>query len=603
MDARQQSEKNLIFRCLTGSRAYGTNNEHSDTDVRGVFAADPISLMTPFYPVEQVEGPGDTVLYELSKYVRLVVDQNPNIVELLWIEPEDVQFEAAPWRLLRDQRARLLTTKVAVTYGGFAAQALKQMKGRDRWLNKPQPVEPPQQRDFMTMVHNFSIGRSPLEVPQLDTLYHEGLAVLAPSDGREFNSRLPEDGNWTAVSIKSGLFLLYAGGSGTWFDAQGQLRVFTHEQAGRYCKGVPAAIVNFNQAEYDSRKRDHTHYWTWIRERNQERGAMEAKLGYDAKSGAHLIRILRTAKEILTEGVVRVRRPDAPELLAIRRGELAYEQISDMANELNAELPSLVEKSSLPAAVDKAMVGQLVMEMYERTWEQAVHRTQSVVPRDLFLQAHVPDVRGRIVILDLEMSGYADDGCYQVVEIAAIEIMGGLRTGRTFHAYVNPESKINPHATAIHGLTNDFLSGQQTFAQIQPKLMAFFANSPIVSHDAASDLRALNNDLRLSGVEPIGPGRVACSKRIAARLLYNGAMSLDTLCDAFSVDRRPRTRGHSAILDAALLSEAFLKMAKLPGYPSAKDVWITKTEVGKKHSGTARDTEEDLDRTMLPRPG
>lgn len=48
----------------------------------------------------------------------------------------------------------------------------------------------------------------------------------------------------------------------------------------------------------------------------------EIELGYDPKEAGHLIRFLREGLEILTEGIINVRRPDAQELLAIRKGNI-----------------------------------------------------------------------------------------------------------------------------------------------------------------------------------------------------------------------------------------------------------------------------------------
>ena len=549
MDAREQAARNHIFSCVTGSRAYGTSTATSDLDVRGVFAADPISRITPFFPVDQVEGPGDTVMFELSKYVRMVTDQNPNVVELLWVDPSDILRTTPAWEMLREARGQLLTRKVRHTYGGFATQALKQIKGRDRWINKPQPEEPPVPRDFLRMVHNVSLGR-------------------------DANAAMPLDGRWTLVGAGRDLFLAYEGGTGSWHDAHGNLRTFTREEASGRLGNPPAAIVWFDRENYDARKRDHENYWTWKRERNPDRAALEAAQGMDGKNAAHLIRLLRTAREILREGVVRVRRPDAAELLSIRRGEVGYERVLEMAAEIEAGLAADEAASPLPRAVDQKLVGDLVMGMYEATWKRsALYAAASVwSPGD----GTPPDPRGRVVAIDLEMTGFADPGRNQVVEFAAVEIVGGRVTGRTLHSYVDPRAKVNPFARRVHGLSRSFLEGKPTFAEAAPRLLEFIGSSPVVAHNAESDLRALNNDLALAGMPLLPRARAACTQRLATRLFGGAPMGLDALCDVFSMDRGPRERGHGALVDATLLADCLLRMSEMPLYAKASGVWVDK---------------------------
>lgn len=359
MDTSGLAEENLLFKCRTGSHAYGMATPASDLDIRGVFAADRMSVITPFFPVEQIAGPPgtDEVYFELSKYVRLACDQNPNILELLWVDPSDVLFEAPAWRLLREARDHLLTTRLRMTYAGYAMQQLRRMTAHSKWLNNPQPEEPPRPMDFVSMVHNLELGG-------------------------EWNARVPREGDWTAVSCGKDLYLLLPGGDGSWFDGSGALRAFSREEAaGALASARPAAIVSFAREEYEARKRNHENYWAWRRNRNKERSALEARMGYDGKNAAHLIRLMRTAREALVDGVVRVRRPDAEELLAIRRGEWSYERIIAEAEAIDAELADAEKSSPLPRGVDRRMVGEILLRMYEMAWDaKPSHRPAQHLP-------------------------------------------------------------------------------------------------------------------------------------------------------------------------------------------------------------------------------
>lgn len=104
-------------------------------------------------------------------------------------------------------------------------------------------------------------------------------------------------------------------------------------------------------------------YQTWRRQRNPARAALEERHGYDTKHAMHLVRLLRMGREILQDGEVRVRRPDAEELRALRAGALTYEEVLEMARREEERLPDLVARSPLPEAPDAPAVERLVLEI------------------------------------------------------------------------------------------------------------------------------------------------------------------------------------------------------------------------------------------------
>jgi hypothetical protein len=77
----------------------------------------------------------------------------------------------------------------------------------------------------------------------------------------------------------------------------------------------------------------------------------------------HLIRLLRMAVEILATGRVVVRRPDAEELLAIRKGQLTFDALLEQAEGLGARLPALVEASPLPPGPDEGRLNVFCSEL------------------------------------------------------------------------------------------------------------------------------------------------------------------------------------------------------------------------------------------------
>ncbi len=90
---------------------------------------------------------------------------------------------------------------------------------------------------------------------------------------------------------------------------------------------------------------------------------MERQFGYDTKHAMHLLRLLRMAVEILTTGEVLVRRPDAEELKAVRRGSLTFDELLEQAEGFGSRLKALAEASALPARPDEDRLNVFCAEL------------------------------------------------------------------------------------------------------------------------------------------------------------------------------------------------------------------------------------------------
>lgn len=135
--AEQLMAENLIVKHRSGSHAYGTNIATSDEDYRGIFAADPVNIVTPFFPVRESTDVSeeDTKLYELAHFMKLCLECNPNIIETLWVDEEDITLTSVAYQHLRDNREAMLSSKVAFTYSGYAISQLKRLKQSKKKVN------------------------------------------------------------------------------------------------------------------------------------------------------------------------------------------------------------------------------------------------------------------------------------------------------------------------------------------------------------------------------------------------------------------------------------------------------------------------------------
>jgi DNA polymerase III subunit epsilon len=165
----------------------------------------------------------------------------------------------------------------------------------------------------------------------------------------------------------------------------------------------------------------------------------------------------------------------------------------------------------------------------------------------------------REIVLDTETTGLDPAKGDRIVEIGAVELVNHLATGKTFHAYINPERDVPPEAEAVHGLSTAFLKGKPVFAAIAEEFLAFIGGDMLVIHNASFDTGFLNAELDYLGHPPILPERVLDTLQIARRKHPMGPNSLDALCKRYGVDNSKRTK-HGALLDSELLAEVYLEL-------------------------------------------
>ncbi len=171
----------------------------------------------------------------------------------------------------------------------------------------------------------------------------------------------------------------------------------------------------------------------------------------------------------------------------------------------------------------------------------------------------------REIVLDTETTGLDPLDGHRIVEIGAVELFNHVPTGRTFHAFVNPERDMPHDALQVHGLTSVFLREQPIFADVVEALFAFLdldrdgkpLPAKLVIHNAGFDLAFLNVELQRAGRPPLGLERVVDTLQLARQQFPNAPNSLDALCRRFTVDLTARTL-HGALLDSQLLADVYL---------------------------------------------
>ncbi len=359
LELENLGNENLILKTVAGSRAYGTNRPESDIDERGIFVApiqNYINIDSP--KIEQIQYEiNDVVYFELSKYMKLLLEQNPNVVELLWTDKSDILYCNEFGKLLIDNRSEFLSIKIKESFVGYAMAQLKRIKGHNKWLNNPQPKDAPQEKDYTSIVWNYT-------------------------ENKNYNKHVPHQG-FIALSLGNDIFSLWNNEKfqtkRNWIDKNGKILSLSKEELESFNSNnySPDLIIKFNRTQYENQYNNWKGYWVWKENRNEKRALLENQFGYDVKHAMHLIRLLRSGRDILKDGYVPVKRKDKDFLLSILHGELSYEQIVEESENLLKEVEHYSLQTKLPKEPNKKIAEEICISIYQEYWKKSLTNIQN----------------------------------------------------------------------------------------------------------------------------------------------------------------------------------------------------------------------------------
>ena len=164
----------------------------------------------------------------------------------------------------------------------------------------------------------------------------------------------------------------------------------------------------------------------------------------------------------------------------------------------------------------------------------------------------------REVVVDTETTGLNYKKGDRIIEVACVELINHVASGKSLQFYCSTDRIINKEAGKIHGLSNSFLNKFPTFAEQAQKFLNFIKTNKLIIHNADFDIGFINNELNNMGVKPL-QNEVMDTVLLARKKLNTRTVNLDYLCKRFSVDLSAR-KLHGALLDCQLLSEVYLEL-------------------------------------------
>lgn len=352
------SDIDVVFAHKTGSHAYGTAGEKSDTDIRVVYTRFPSFYMDPFHTDEldefrmKTSADVEYTFYDMRKFVRLAALQNPNILESFW-SPADCELSkidisghvkfacGLAWDVLSSHRDAFLTKNCSATFVNYAKQQIVKARGQDKFQNMEK--ERVQRKTPIDFCRVWTESGSMALTEWLDLRgYLQERCGLAKCDG-----------------MRDGYSLYYSHDAELSIGFNGVCRENANDVAlSSIPKGLePVAFMQFNKDAYSihcSKYRDYQH---WLNTRNEDRWVTVQSHGQkiDGKNMLHCVRLLMTAMDIAKGKGVVVRRSEDEirHLLEIKNGEVDLQSILLEAERMYDDVIAAFESSDLPNAVDE----------------------------------------------------------------------------------------------------------------------------------------------------------------------------------------------------------------------------------------------------------
>ncbi len=313
----------IIFLTLGGSYSYGTNVESSDIDIRGCAMSRPSDLLG-FTNFEQfVNTQTDTTIYNFNKLIALLLNCNPNTIEMLGCKPEHYILLTETGQEMIENRKLFLSRRAAYSFGGYASQQLRRLENalaRDRMAQSMK--EEHIRRSMEGAVRSFA---------DRYTAFDRGSFVLYTAESQR------ED-------LDREIF------------ADIHLNEFPVREFNSMMNDLTNVLGNYEKLNHRNHKKDDNHL---------------------NKHAMHLIRLYLMCLDILEKGdIITYREADHDLLMSIRRGDYQREdgtyrdEFFEMVTDFEKRLSYATEHTGLPDVPDMKRVEEFVMEVNRRALDE-----------------------------------------------------------------------------------------------------------------------------------------------------------------------------------------------------------------------------------------
>ena len=376
-----------LYLVIRGSHAYGTNIETSDTDYSGIFIQSMDDILGNKY-IEQInDDKNDTVIYEVRRFLELLGTNNPTVLELLNTPEDCVIYKDPVFDLVLNDKEKFITKICAKSLGGYAKQQISKAKGQNKKQNwEKDKVTRKEVLDFVYVIEgeksipwkvwneNFKYDEKFIGVVNVPNardiyaVYFDEVANMCfsesvPEGVRESAKYLRKE---SELSMGFGYKGLVKTGEGVNSAESNQLRLSSIPKGEE-----PICVVTYNKDGYTQHCNDYKSYQTWLEQRNEARWVDVQSHGQkiDGKNMMHCMRLIQMSREIAEGKGIVVRRPNAKELISIRKGEIDLQTLIDKVEKEIIEIDKLFEESNLPDSIDTEFINNLIVKIRKQIYK------------------------------------------------------------------------------------------------------------------------------------------------------------------------------------------------------------------------------------------
>jgi len=373
---------------IRGSQAYGTATPTSDTDYAGVYIQTESDIYGTAYKEQINDSKNDTVFYEIKRFLQLTASNNPTILELLNTPEDCIIYKDPIFDLILERKDGFISKVCANSFGGYAIQQIKKASGQDKKQNwEKGKVTRKDVLDFCYVIEGeksipwkvwnesrgfeekFVGAVNVTNARDLYALYYDTDAHLC------FSEKVPEKTRNTYLETRKGSGLpmgfgykgLVKTGEGSNVAESNQLRLSSIPK-----DEIPICNIIYNKDGYTMHCKDYNSYQEWLTNRNEQRWVDVESHGQkiDGKNMMHCKRLLEMSIEIGRGEGILVRRPNAQDLLAIRRGEVDLKTLIDESEKIIRDLDSVFADSNLPDSVDPGLVHDILVDIRRKFYSK-----------------------------------------------------------------------------------------------------------------------------------------------------------------------------------------------------------------------------------------
>ena len=163
-------------------------------------------------------------------------------------------------------------------------------------------------------------------------------------------------------------------------------------------------------------------------------------------------------------------------------------------------------------------------------------------------------------VFDTETTGLNPSDGDEILQVGATRITAGkLRRQDCFEQLVDPKRGIPAAGIPIHGITPEMVAGQPDIKEVLPAFHAFAADTVLVAHNAAFDMRFLQLKEEATGLRFTQP---VLDTLLLSAVVHPQQEShrLEAIAERLGVQVLGR---HTALGDAMVTAEVFLKLLPL----------------------------------------